>query len=345
MKPEQVLFTGLWVSCPVCGHRNADAEPRCEKCGRRLPPGPGREEGSVLRPVAPSTPPQTSAPAAPASPRILRDPQRPGSNSLGTSARRDPGFPAGVPALPPQLRRQLSARVQEFRTRRSNPTLPFAPAEEELPESKVVPIRVEPRRRETRGPGKPGRGTGDRPRRSASPTDQQPALEFLSAVAPSEPVAIPPVAPFHRRMIASGLDLALILAAALAFFLFLRLVAGSVTVDRFLLAGGLCAVILLTLLYGGMFLYEAGTTPGMKWLGLRLVNFDGRPAPRRQRLWRLAGTMVSAGSFFLGYLWAAFDEEGLFWHDRISKTFLTAANDPGVIPSPSHRAPAALPRR
>ena len=338
MKPEQVLFTGLWVSCPVCGHRNADAEPRCEKCGRRLPPGPGREEGSALRTLDPSTLPQTAAPAAAASPRVRSDPQRPGGNSLGTSARRDTGFPAGGPALPPQLRQQLSARVQEFRTRRSNPTLPFIPAVEELPESKVVPIRVEPHRRETRG-------TGDRPRRSASPTDQQPALEFLSPVASSEPVAIPPVASFPLRMIASGLDLALILAAVLAFFLFLKMVAGSVTVDRFLLAGGLCAVILLTLLYGGMFLYGAGATPGMRWLGLRLVNFDGRPATRRQRLWRLAGTIVSAGSFFLGYLWAAFDEEGLFWHDRISKTFLTAANEPGVIPSPSHGAPAALPRR
>ena len=257
---------------------------------------------------------------------------------MRTSARRDTGSPADVPALPPQLRRQLSTKVQEFRARRSNPTLPFTPAEEELPESKVVPIRVEPHRRETRK-------TGDRPRRSASPTDQQPALEFLSPVASNEPVAIPPVASFPLRMIASGLDLALILAAALVFFLFLRLVAGSVTLDRFLLAGGLCAVILLTLLYGGTFLYGAGATPGMKCLGLRLVNFDGRPAPRRQRLWRLAGTIVSAGSFFLGYLWAAFDEEGLFWHDRISKTFLTAANDPGVIPSLSNRAPGASPRR
>ncbi|MBI4458839.1 MAG: RDD family protein, partial [Acidobacteria bacterium] len=172
----------------------------------------------------------------------------------------------------------MSARVEEFRARRLNPTLPFILPEEEAEESKVVPIPVAPHHRETRSPGKPGQGTGERPRRSSTLTQQQPALEFLSPVAPSEPVSIPPVAPFHRRMIAFGLDLALILAAALVFFLFLKLVAGPVPVNRFLLAGGLSALSLLALLYGGTFLYGSGATPGMRWVRLRLVNFDGRPA-------------------------------------------------------------------
>ncbi|MBI3895182.1 MAG: RDD family protein [Acidobacteria bacterium] len=304
MQPEQVS-PGLWMNCPVCGHRNAEAESRCEKCGRRLPPRQGRDEGSPLGPTAIPALPLTT-----------------------TAARRDTGSSSRGPALPPHLRRQLSARIEEFRARRLNPTLPFVPVEEEATESKVVPIRVEPQHRETRKPA-------EKSRRSLAPVNQQPALEFLSPIAPSEPVSIPVVAPFRLRMAACGLDLALILAAGLVFFLFLKLMAGSIPVDRFLLGGGLCATVLLALLYGGTFLYGSGVTPGMRWLGLRLVNFDGKPALHGQRLGRLAGTIVSAGSFFLGYLWAAFDEESLFWHDRISRTFLTAEDESSTAPPAS----------
>jgi uncharacterized RDD family membrane protein YckC len=62
----------------------------------------------------------------------------------------------------------------------------------------------------------------------------------------------------------------------------------------------------------------------MQHLGLRLVNFDGQPASRPERLWRLLGSIVSAGSFLLGFLWAAMDDERFSWHDRMSRTFLTA---------------------
>ena len=93
-----------------------------------------------------------------------------------------------------------------------------------------------------------------------------------------------------------------------------------------LLAAGLGIASGLALLYGVVFLYLAGATPAMRCLGLRLVNFDGAPASRPERLWRLCGAVVSAGSFLLGFAWAAVDEERFSWHDRISKTFLTTVN-------------------
>ena len=97
---------------------------------------------------------------------------------------------------------------------------------------------------------------------------------------------------------------------------------GPVSGDRFLLASALVAYFWILLLYGVIFQWLAGATPAMKWLDLRLVDFDGRTPGRTQRLWRLLGVIVSAGSFLLGFLWAAVDEETLSWHDRISKTFL-----------------------
>ncbi|MBI4460350.1 MAG: RDD family protein [Acidobacteria bacterium] len=306
MEPEQ-NFPDLWVYCAACGQRNAEAEPRCEKCGRRLAARSTEEKRAVQLPAVPAV----------ALPRLVSEPRQPGGIPSGANAKKD-RFAADAPALPPQLRRHLSAKVQQFRARRSNPTLPFEPAIEETPENKVIPIRVEPQRRETRK-------TQPKPRRAPPVPEPQATLEFIAPAVPSEPVAVPPVAPFLSRMVATGVDLALLLAAGAVFLLFLQMVAGPVRMDRPLLAGCACGASLLALFYGATFLYGAGRTPGMKWLGLRLVNFDGNAVPRRQRLWRLGGVIVSAGSFFLGYLWGAFDEEGLFWHDHISKTFLTRA--------------------
>ena len=122
------------------------------------------------------------------------------------------------------------------------------------------------------------------------------------------------------------MDFALSLAAFALFLLPIKLLVGPVAFSRFLIAGIAGAYLLLVLLYGGIFVYLAGATPTMKWIGLRMVNFDGAPPTRKQLLCRYLGTVASVGSFFLGFLWAAIDEEKLSWHDRISKTFLTTAD-------------------
>jgi uncharacterized RDD family membrane protein YckC len=55
---------------------------------------------------------------------------------------------------------------------------------------------------------------------------------------------------------------------------------------------------------------------------LQVASFSAdTPAPR-QYLLRAAGYMLSAGTLFLGFFWALWDEDGLTWHDRISNTYL-----------------------
>ena len=61
--------------------------------------------------------------------------------------------------------------------------------------------------------------------------------------------------------------------------------------------------------------------------GLRVVSFSGHKPSWQQRLLRVAGALVSAGSFLFGYLWVFIDEEKLSWHDHISKTVLTDSLD------------------
>ncbi|MGB7436471.1 MAG: hypothetical protein WBW49_13745, partial [Candidatus Acidiferrum sp.] len=42
----------------------------------------------------------------------------------------------------------------------------------------------------------------------------------------------------------------------------------------------------------------------------------------RQYMLRAIGYLLSAGTCFLGFLWVLWDEDGLTWHDRLSKTYL-----------------------
>ena len=76
--------------------------------------------------------------------------------------------------------------------------------------------------------------------------------------------------------------------------------------------------------YFSLFTIFGGTTPGMMLRGLQVVSFSGEPPTPRQMFLRSAGYVLSAGTFFLGFLWAMWDEDALTWHDRLSHTYLSS---------------------
>jgi uncharacterized RDD family membrane protein YckC len=61
----------------------------------------------------------------------------------------------------------------------------------------------------------------------------------------------------------------------------------------------------------------------MMFRGLQVTSFTGDPPTARQMLLRSAGYILSAGTFFLGFFWAWWDEDALTWHDRLSRTYLS----------------------
>lgn len=85
-------------------------------------------------------------------------------------------------------------------------------------------------------------------------------------------------------------------------------------------------------------LYCAGNadTPGVRWAGLKLLDFDGRKPSREQRIKRALGGAVSIIAAGLGLIWALFDEERLTWHDHMSGTFAVIA-DQNLFSPQRHR--------
>lgn len=127
---------------------------------------------------------------------------------------------------------------------------------------------------------------------------------------------------WSQRLLAAGVDSVFVVAAFSAFAaVFVKFhpvsvpLAQMVTTAAPILALFWAAFKYLMLVYGG-------TTPGLRVAKLQLSRFDGRPVPRRLRQWRVAATFLSAVSLGLGYAWFFLDEDGLCWHDRITRTYL-----------------------
>ena len=78
----------------------------------------------------------------------------------------------------------------------------------------------------------------------------------------------------------------------------------------------------IALSYFFLFTVVGARTPGMDYMGLAVVRFDGELPSFRDVGLRVCGYCISAGCFGLGFLWAFFDAERLTWHDRISKTLV-----------------------
>ena len=134
------------------------------------------------------------------------------------------------------------------------------------------------------------------------------------------------MAPLVARMLAAVANAAVLGCGYALFIAVYTLLGGKFPLRHIALFALGVGLAFLAFSYAALFLYFSGTTPGMRWIGLRLVDLDGLPARRELRLARLLGLLASAASLGVGFLWAAVDEDGLTWHDRISQTCLTLSD-------------------
>jgi len=274
------------MQCVYCQAWNEQDERRCIRCGRKL-------HSAAPRP-APDSYPLTGA-AAPALEAL----------------------PGGQRQLSAP-RAEVSYQPSLFRDAAGGPKV--------IPIPTLTPAKSTEARRPQ--PATQGRRANLGARRGA---DSQQSLDFRGAEGSSplgtEVEAViycdaPVALPVHRLM-AAAVDGGMILIAMALFTAIFYWSGGHIVVSKQtapLLAGVVAAVALF---YRLLWCLADGDTPGMRFAGLRLVNFDGRRPDRDQRGVRQAAYLLSLLSAGLGLVWALVDEENLTWHDHISKTFPT----------------------
>jgi uncharacterized RDD family membrane protein YckC len=139
-----------------------------------------------------------------------------------------------------------------------------------------------------------------------------------------------PSASIARRGLAALVDGAIVAAssaifAAIFFRLNLSLIPNlqNLRESALLPAVGLIVItVVLWAAYEFSFVVYTGSTLGLRAVRLQLATFDGSPLTRRVRRWRVLASFLSALSVGLGYLWCALDQDGLCWHDRITRTHI-----------------------
>lgn len=279
------------MQCRYCQNWNEEDERRCVRCGRRLHL---------------------------ASPRSAPD-----SYLTAATAPALESIPGGQP---------LAAAPQE-RTNYQPSLFRDAAYRDAVAGPKVVPIpMLTPSRPASRSdvPRKARPVTPRTPRRGA---DSQQSLDFYGApmnppngfgtevhavIYCDAPVALP-----AHRMIAAAFDASMVLIAVGLFLGIFFLSGGMLMLSKENAPFLISVAVLLGLFYRFLWVLGNGETPGMRFAGLRLVNFDGRPPDRDQRAFRQVSSLLSFLSAGLGLVWALVDEESLAWHDHISKTFPT----------------------
>ena len=78
-------------------------------------------------------------------------------------------------------------------------------------------------------------------------------------------------------------------------------------------------LLLVTASYFIGYWLHGGQTLPMKTWHLRIVRTDGQPLDLKQACLRYLFALIGVGLRF-GILWALFDRERLFWHDRMAGT-------------------------
>lgn len=131
-----------------------------------------------------------------------------------------------------------------------------------------------------------------------------------------------PVASIDDRRFAAAIDVFCLLFAYGGFLGLFGSLGGHLTLSKLSAAVYISTFAVVYLQYFALFTIFGGTTPGMMMRGLQVVSFSGEPPAPRQMLLRSVGYLLSAGTFFLGFLWAMWDSDELTWHDRLSRTYL-----------------------
>jgi uncharacterized RDD family membrane protein YckC len=241
-------------------------------------------------------------------------------------------------AVDPDWRHEVSTRLRDYRARRRGSQANDVQTALPFESTPAGAITANPR--ETAAPA--AQAPASRGLRSERFEISIPSLEAATwaghahgtvysrpTIALAQP-ALFPVALLPERQRAALLDGMLLLFSFGGMLALFTALGGHIGFDKLDLSVAGATFALFYAQYFALFTIFGGSTPGMMVRKLRVVSFDGGIPTSRQMVWRSFGYLVSAGTCFLGFLWALWDEDHLCWQDRISQTYLTPMEQIGA---------------
>jgi uncharacterized RDD family membrane protein YckC len=237
-----------------------------------------------------------------------------------------------------EWRGELNQRLQAYRARRRrafpNEAQTQLPFESHKPATRVA-VETEEAQAASPNPNEDFAFTIaiGRPPQKAEPDDARllidvslPPLSEEQEEGPEAPEESPsdlyPVATLRERRRAALIDAACLAFAYGGFLALFGSLGGQFTLSKLSAVVCFSTFAFVYIQYFGLFTIFGGTTPGMMVRGLQVASFTGDSPTAQQLFLRTAGYMISAGTFFLGFFWALWDEDAMTWHDRLSRTYL-----------------------
>jgi len=251
-----------------------------------------------------------------------------------------------------EWRGELNQRLQAYRARRRKPN----EAQSELPfenhaSAPAVAVQVDDARRDAPDPDDFAFTIAiGRAPRNAEPHNARLMIDVSLPPLPEEspatvetieapPSKLYPVASLLERRRAAVIDAACLAFAYGGFLALFGSLGGRFTLDKLSAVVCFSTFAFVYVQYFCLFTVFGGTTPGMMIRGLHVASTSGDEPTARQLFWRSVGYLISAGTFFLGFFWAVWDEDGMTWHDRLSRTYL-AVPETFTDAEVSHATPA-----
>ena len=157
-----------------------------------------------------------------------------------------------------------------------------------------------------------------------------------SPEAPFSPTFVPQTAPLALRLMAAFVDGCIVMAAWLGFVAAFALSAAKITARLYpsppiavvshpaiatLAIATAATLAIFLLLYQILFFTFSDATPGMRYAHIGLCTFSDENPTRRAMRRRIFAVLLAACPLGIGFVWAWLDEEGLGWHDRISRMY------------------------
>jgi uncharacterized RDD family membrane protein YckC len=244
---------------------------------------------------------------------------------------------ARIPVLPPEIPHEFSDPLEEATIA---PAIPLAANLIEFPRELVAPRKARPRLAEGPLRDEPQQGqlrifevepeTIDH-----RPTTASAGLDWssirLDNPRPEPPprrktqtsVEAPPIkpAPLEDRVMAALVDVALSFTGFLVFVFVFSSCTAHPPSGRNAAAAAALALLATCIAYQWLFFRFGHSTPGMLYARIALCTMEDDNPTRTAMQRRVGALLLSALPLGLGLLWAAFDEDHLGWHDRISGTY------------------------